>query len=197
MQEDTVYEFVVEVITDRGSIQSPIKKLYVSSFPINFAPSKKAKWQGFLGVFGLVAYDQILAKFELGVPEQRIREIVSNIGGEVIGTHVHSGLYQIQLTPAAESVSEIAAKIKALKAFQEVKWATYNTATGSLLNNDPFYKHELQFWPIPIRLDETWYVNQDSSDSADAIAKIDSGVDASHEDLLGKVLLGYDYIDNV
>ncbi|MFS1511252.1 S8 family peptidase [Chengkuizengella sp. SCS-71B] len=59
--------------------------------------------------------------------------------------------------------------------------------------NDPLYSSD-QYGPQIIEADSAWDITTGSSNVL--VAVIDTGVDENHEDLKGKVVRGYDFIDN-
>ena len=64
--------------------------------------------------------------------------------------------------------------------------------TGTVTPNDPLYPQQ---WYLPqIRADLAWGVTQGNADIV--VAVLDTGVNYNHEDLVGRVLLGHDFINN-
>ncbi|NBI27992.1 peptidase S8 [Chengkuizengella sp. YPA3-1-1] len=59
--------------------------------------------------------------------------------------------------------------------------------------NDPLYLSD-QYGPQIMDLEQAWEITQGSSSVV--VAVLDTGVQANHEDLLGQVIPGYDFIDN-
>nr|WP_201763439.1 S8 family serine peptidase [Chengkuizengella marina] len=59
--------------------------------------------------------------------------------------------------------------------------------------NDPLYASD-QYGPQIMDAEDAWDIEQGSSSVV--VAVIDTGVQANHEDLQGKVIAGYDFIDN-
>src|SRR3989344_5523410 len=106
-------------------------------------------------------------------------------------------LENIQLLEADKDVNVEDLK-KSYKALPQVEYAVPNyIVRGSThLNpadpNDPRFSQQ---WHLPkIKAEESWDITQGSSNVI--VAVIDSGIDYNHQDLAGKVLSGWDFINN-
>jgi thermitase len=67
----------------------------------------------------------------------------------------------------------------------------YTVATALVDPDDPYYPNQ---WGLPaVVAPEAWEVTTGSSDVT--IAIIDTGVDATHPDLAGRIVPGYDFVN--
>ena len=60
--------------------------------------------------------------------------------------------------------------------------------------NDAYFQNGAQWYLNKVNAPTAWNITQGSSDVV--VAVLDTGIDASHPDLVGKVLPGYDFVNN-
>ncbi|WP_408009872.1 S8 family peptidase [Pseudalkalibacillus sp. A8] len=115
-----------------------------------------------------------------------VEEVISKFDGEIIDKTDEFFVVKVD-----GNVSEAVEEFEAL---DSVSFAEPNvTLHASYMPDDPAY-HSLQYAPQKIGAEEAWDVTL--SDPSVKIAVIDTGVDYNHPDLNGKVLQGYDFVDD-
>ncbi len=114
------------------------------------------------------------------------KKVISEIDGEIVDATDEFFVVKVN-----GNVSEA---VKAFEALDAVTFAEPNvTLHASYIPDDPAY-HSLQYAPQKVGAEEAWDVTL--SDPSVKIAVIDTGVDYNHPDLDGKVLQGYDFVDD-
>ncbi len=73
-----------------------------------------------------VVADEVMVGFKKTTPKATIISIVSSINGQVIGSWVEQGIYQVKLNGRVTSSDELATIIATLTAFSEVTFAESN-----------------------------------------------------------------------
>jgi subtilisin family serine protease len=166
-------------------VYSGICKLQVTRFPTGVKPNPESSIIVDMERGMPIVSNRILVSFVEGTSPDTIESIVSNIGGQVIGAIYRIGVYRV-LIPDTGDVSGINTAIEALKTHPEVRYAE-PVAVGSLSGvrpNDPYFDSQ---WAVPaVRADEAWVTAR----GGPVVAVIDTGVDYTHRDLEGKIILG-------
>ncbi len=193
-QADRCYSFIVVADTSKGMAQSEPTKVCITGFPIG---DNRARRNAITEpITGRIFANNILQiKFKEGTSERRIREIASAVDGEIIGQS--SPFYQMELhhpVPLFQNLDEI---MDQLRAFPEVELVGAEMKTGRLFSssiaNDPLFLDGLQPNLTRVRADEAWFVTRGSNSPAQQIAVIDSGISFNHEELIGRVINGFNY----
>ncbi|WEN43590.1 Thermitase [Thauera sp. GDN1] len=131
---------------------------------------------------------RLLVQPRAGLPEAEFEKIVKQHGGKQVGKIEGIDVRVIQLPPQAseKAVEALLKKNKHLK-FAERDMLIKPDATA----NDPYYGSA---WHLSkIGVSSAWDV---STGRGATIAILDSGVDASHPDLAGKLVSGWNCYDN-
>jgi thermitase len=132
----------------------------------------------------------LIIKPKSSMPEAALHALVSAHGGRAVSNIPQLNVRIIRL-PANASAKALAAISK----HKDVEYAEPDF-TASALNtaNDPQFTSGAQWSLQKIEAPVAWNTTTGSSNVV--VAVIDSGVTASHPDLAGKVLPGYDFINN-
>lgn len=133
---------------------------------------------------------QILMKPVAGLSEAAIDALVTHRGGRQIDSIPQLGIRVIEVPAIAYE--------KVLRAFQAEKrleFAEANaTAQAIATTNDPYFTGNNQWSLAKIQAPAAW--DTTTGNAAVMVAVIDSGVDAAHPDLNGKILTGYDFVNS-
>jgi len=178
--------------TAGGGLESEIYTLTVTNFPVGPAPSSPdAIVQAPDGTF--IYSNQFMVTFVGGTTEARIEEIVDSVDGEVIGTIPATLAYQVGI-PGNGSASGVLGTIAGMKTIVDVDVVEpiFPNLTTELVPNDPLYP--TQVGVRRTRSSEAWTI----STGQVVVAVVDTGVDATHPDFGGKVLVlpGSDFVDD-
>lgn len=134
--------------------------------------------------------DEVLLKFHLGVSKQEIQEILKkhNLVEVADGTLSKIGYIKARIPDGRNVISVI----KEIRKEYKLKIPEPNYISNVLTVSDPLFNDQ---WYIPdINFDEAW--EKAKSKDPIKVAVIDSGVDAAHPDLKGKILNGCDFVNN-
>ncbi len=123
-QECLIYKAIA--ITSTGNFTSPGYELCVTAFPIGFQPSDTSHVVSDPESGEPAIADEVLVGFKAGTSESTMISIAESVNGQIIGSLIELGIYQIKLdTPAATS-AELAVILAALAAFPEVEFSESN-----------------------------------------------------------------------
>lgn len=133
---------------------------------------------------------QILIKPKASMSEAALNAILTFRGASQKGSVPAIGVRIIEV-PAAAAEHLLAA----LQRNADVEYAEPDyTAEALGTANDPYFTQGSQWHLAKIQAPAAWDVT--TGDSNIVVAVVDSGVTASHPDLAGKVLAGYDFVAN-
>jgi hypothetical protein len=131
---------------------------------------------------------RILVKPRSGLPGARLGQILSRVNGRVVRTLQQIGTHIVEVPPQAE-----AAIIQALSNDPHIDYAEKDllVAVSDFLPNDPRYSSQ---WHLPkIQAAGAWDA---SSGEGVTIAIVDTGVEASHPDLVNSLVPGWNVVSN-
>ena len=136
------------------------------------------------------AMTQILVKPKASMSEQALNAILTFRGASQKGSVPAIGVRVIEVPAvAAEHL------LQALQRNADVEYAEPDyTAEAFGTANDPYFVQGSQWHLAKIQAPAAWDVT--TGDSTIVVAVVDSGVTASHPDLAGKLLAGYDFVAN-
>lgn len=131
---------------------------------------------------------EVLVKFRKGVNLNSMESVMRQYNATRI-RHLYGSDVQIWRIPESTEV-EIASQLNADPA---VEYAEPNYIyEANVMPNDPDFDN--QWAHIFIHSQSAWDIT--TGNTSITIAIVDSGVDESHPDLAGKILTGYDFVDN-
>ena len=134
--------------------------------------------------------NELLLKFHLGVTEQDIEDILKkhNLIRVDNGSLSKIGYIKAEI-PDSRTIKEVK---KAIGNEYQVKISEPNYILNVLTSPDPLSKN--QWYIQETHFDQAW--EQIKNKSSVKVAVIDSGVDGNHLDLAGKILTGYDFVND-
>jgi subtilisin family serine protease len=133
---------------------------------------------------------QILVKPKPSLSESALDALLSSLGAR---QHDSIPALDVRIIRVPQQASE--KLLLALQRNQDVEYAEPDfiaTAIGTA--NDPYFTGGNQWYLTKIQAPQAW--DSSTGNSTGIVAIIDTGVRASHPDLSGKVLQGYDFINN-
>ncbi|MHA2055286.1 MAG: S8 family serine peptidase, partial [Candidatus Hodarchaeales archaeon] len=134
--------------------------------------------------------DEVIIKFHLGVTDKEIEELLKKHNLILIDDNSLSKMGYVKLKiPDSREVFEV---VDEIRTEYIVKIPEPNYIIEILLVNDPLYEDQ---WYIPdTYFDRAWELAE--SKSTVKVAVIDTGVNADHPELEGRILPGYDFVNN-
>ena len=172
-------------LTDRRKVNVTLRKavlvalgLSVCSGVLQAAPKDDKGWRE----------GRILVQPRAGLPEAEVERILSQHGGRAIGRLRNLGIHIVQVPPQAEE-----AVARALAMNPHVKFAEKDMLVESteFIPDDPRYG---QAWHLPkVQASLAWEM---ATAEGVTIAILDTGVDASHPDLAGQLVAGWNSVSN-
>lgn len=134
--------------------------------------------------------DEVLLKFNLGVSKQEIQEILKKHNLVEVSDDALSkiGYIKVRIPDGRDVISVI----EEIRKEYKLKIPEPNYISNTLTVYDPLYNNQ---WYIPdTDFDKAW--EKTESKNPIKIAVVDSGVDAGHPDLNGKILNGCDFVND-
>jgi subtilisin family serine protease len=146
-----------------------------------------------------VLSNELLVSFADEATFDDVRGAVAAIGGEIVGRIPEIGTWQIGIS-AVPDVGALNSVIEQLSQQPFVVGVEPNglAEPSEVIPNDPRYGSQ---WGLKkIRADEAWVMNRGAilpqQTHTFIVAVVDTGVDYNHPDLAGKVIKGWDFVDN-
>lgn len=134
--------------------------------------------------------DEALLKFHLGVSKKEIEGILKKHNLKEVTDGPLSKIRYIKVRVTDDR--DVKDVIKEIRKEHKLKVPELNYVSNILTVTDPFYKDQ---WYIPdTTFDKAWEAT--SSTNIVNVAVIDTGVNSKHPDLKGKILEGYDFVNN-
>lgn len=134
--------------------------------------------------------ETILIKFKQGTPAQTVRSLKSQLKLEQKGVIPHIEVQVVKI-PKGRTVKEMIAILEKNPNVEFVD-PDFKMQT-SLTPNDAFFK-DSQKALINLDVEAAWEIS--TGDYSIPIAVLDTGIYASHEDLRGRIIQGYNFINN-
>lgn len=132
--------------------------------------------------------DELLIKFGSKLTRDERDKLLASYGGQMVRRVEELDIDVVRFDPAVLSKA-----LLELQKHQAVEYAEQNAYAYALDHNPPDDPNWGLQWALPrIQMPWAWQVNRGSSDIV--IAVVDSGVDYTHPDLTGKVILGRDFV---
>lgn len=132
----------------------------------------------------------LLVKSGNSTPEAAVHALLTSKGSSE-HSRIHGIGTRVVRVPAAQA-ARIMSELKADPSLEYVEPDA--TAHALATSNDPYFTSAAQWYLSKIGAPAAWDISTGSN--AVRVAVVDSGVLASHPDLAGKVLAGYDFVNN-
>ncbi|MFO7641695.1 MAG: S8 family serine peptidase, partial [Candidatus Competibacteraceae bacterium] len=138
---------------------------------------------------GRWAEDRVLVQFRAGLPQKEQEKILKAQNGRAVGRIEQIGVHLVQVPPQA-----LEAVTRALARNPHVEFVEKDMLVEpGFTPNDPDYSKP---WHLPkIAAPSAWDWNPTMGASI-TIAILDTGVDATHPDLAGQIVPGWNFYDN-
>jgi subtilisin family serine protease len=140
-------------------------------------------------VNGAPSADGIIVHFAAKVSSGTVEKAVTAAGGTVKDGAAATGT--VQVVAGTRPAASVAAALAASPVVQTVEPNLVRTADA--VPNDPGYSSEASYLEA-MHLPEAW--DRTTGSNNQILAILDSGVDFSHPDLQGRLVQGYDFVNN-
>ena len=133
---------------------------------------------------------EVVVGFRPDATEEQIKAIVSSMGGEVTGKSnlPRTKIRKVRLPSATQSILDEAINI--LKTNPAVRYAEPNRIKWLHGNGAPLLYQQWGYYDVGAD-----WTSPPSSTTVPLVAVIDTGVDYTHPDLVGKIIKGRDFIN--
>lgn len=165
-------------------VVSPIYNLCATNFPLAIGESNT---DDLVVIANTPAVgDEILVSFEPGTQESQVQQLLQQLGGEVIGTLLPQGLYQIRL-PAVQTPQQLQQLIGQANNFPGVTGANANhVGSYTSIPNDVEFpsQYGLRLVSADSLAGSPRYVwDANATGGGITVLVLDSGIEATHPDL--------------
>ena len=133
--------------------------------------------------------DEVLLRFDPSSPENGIKQCLKSANATI-----KSQIAELDVLEITIPTGKVAGAIASLSTCQGILYAepNYEVSIADTIPNDPGWGN--QYGLLVIHAPEGWDLNTGSS--AVTIAIVDTGVDLDHVDLAGKIVPGFDFVNN-
>ncbi|WP_339215586.1 S8 family peptidase [Ornithinibacillus sp. FSL M8-0202] len=134
--------------------------------------------------------DEVIVKFKDHVTENQKISVL-----EMVNAKVKADVNAVRSPFSVLEVESVEAVVKALSEHPDVEYAEPNyILSAAWTPDDPYFSPIYQYGLFNTNVHLAWDVARGSSNQE--IAVLDTGVDYNHPDLAGKVIRGYDFVQN-
>jgi subtilase family protein len=133
--------------------------------------------------------DALLVRFAEGTPADTVAAVVAAAGGTAVGR-----IDQLSTTVVAPSGGHTRAAVqRALAGNKSVASVEADGVAHLTLTPDDTYWSQ-EWWATKVRTDRAWNIT--TGTGGPIVAVVDSGVQTSQPDLVGRVIAGYDFVNS-
>lgn len=176
------------------SVRSSIEALPLLPFAIGFVPVDRSFIITDPDTGQRLYCNQILAIFKAGTPTDLIEAAAASVNGTIVGVEPILRMYQLSIPCNGTTGVSVAVETLQLN-------ASVDSAEAVVLRDLAAFQpvrpddsgYPLQWAPPRVHAPEAWAI---SSGFGIVVAVIDSGVDANHKELEGKLRFGGDFVGN-
>jgi len=156
--------------------QAPVTSKPTSALPIPNPPGK-------------FSTDEVLLRFDTTTPENGIKHCLQSASAAI-----KSKIEEINVLDVNIPTGKVVEAIASLSSCHGILYAepNYEVSVADTIPNDPGWGN--QYGLMAIHAPQGWHLNTGSS--AVTIAIVDTGVDLDHVDLTGKIVPGFDFVNN-
>jgi subtilisin family serine protease len=133
--------------------------------------------------------DGLLVRFDPGTSDAAIRSAVSAAGGQIERSGADTGY--VKVSAGEQSAAQVQAKLDRSPLVSNVGPNTIRYAAA--VPNDPSFSAQSSYLQT-MHLPDAW--NTTTGNDSMILAIVDSGVQLNHPDLVGRLVPGWDYVNN-